>query len=80
MTRNRLKAGLRVSHGWAGVRLTALLIVSRYSYEITTGCGNQRPPGISGRDRDSSSGLRASGPESGMPSTAELVARFMDGL
>jgi hypothetical protein len=43
LTRTRLRAGLRVSHGWASVRPTAM--AGRYSSEIRTGCANQRPSG-----------------------------------
>jgi hypothetical protein len=43
LTRTRLRAGLRVSHVWASVRLTAM--AGRYSSEIRTGCANQRPSG-----------------------------------
>ena len=43
MTRTRLSAGLRVSHGWASVRTGCSL--GRYSSEIRTGCANQRPSG-----------------------------------
>ena len=42
-TRTRLRAGLRVSHGWASVRHT--VVAGRYSSEIRTGCANQRPSG-----------------------------------
>ena len=43
LTRTRLRAGLRVSHGWASVRPTDM--AGRYSSEIRTGCANQRPSG-----------------------------------
>ena len=43
LTRTRLRAGLRVPHGWASVRPTAM--AGRYSSEIRTGCANQRPSG-----------------------------------
>ena len=43
LTRTRLRAGLRVSHGWASVRPTAM--AGRYPSEIRTGCANQRPSG-----------------------------------
>ena len=43
LTRTRLSAGLRVPHGWASVRPTAM--AGRYSSEIRTGCANQRPSG-----------------------------------
>jgi hypothetical protein len=43
LTRTRLRAGLRVSHGWATVRPTDR--VGRNSSEIRTGCANQRPSG-----------------------------------
>ena len=42
-TRTRHRAGLRVSHGWAGVRTSGTL--GRDSSEIRTGCANQRPSG-----------------------------------
>ena len=43
LTRTRLRAGLRVSHGWASVRPTDM--AGRYSSKIRTGCANQRPSG-----------------------------------
>ena len=43
LTRTRLRAGLRVSHGWASVRPTDG--VGRYSSAIRTGCANERPSG-----------------------------------
>jgi hypothetical protein len=43
LTRTRLRAGLRVFHGWASVRPTDM--AGRYSSEIRTGCANQRPSG-----------------------------------
>ena len=43
LTRTRLSAGLRVSHGWASVRPNDM--AGRYSSEIRTGCANQRPSG-----------------------------------
>jgi len=43
LTRTRLRAGLRVSHGWVRVRPTAM--AGRCSSEIRTGCANQRPSG-----------------------------------
>jgi len=39
----RLRAGLRVSQGWASVRTGSTL--GRYSSEIRTGCANERPSG-----------------------------------
>jgi hypothetical protein len=43
LTRTRLSAGLRVSHGWRSVRRSVML--SRYSSAIRTGCANERPSG-----------------------------------
>jgi len=43
LTRTRLRAGLRVSHGWGSVRRSAML--GRFSSEIRTGCANERPSG-----------------------------------
>jgi|HubBroStandDraft_6_1064221.scaffolds.fasta_scaffold248197_3 hypothetical protein len=43
VTRTRLRAGLRVSHGWGSVRTNSML--GRYSSEIRTGCANERPSG-----------------------------------
>jgi hypothetical protein len=43
LARTRHRAGLRVVHGWASVRPTAM--AGRYSSEKRTGCANQRPSG-----------------------------------
>ncbi len=42
-TRTRLRAGLRVSHGWASVRTSDRF--GRYSSARRTGCANERPSG-----------------------------------
>ena len=43
LTRTRLRAGLRVSQGWASVRTSCTL--DRHLSEIRTGCANERPSG-----------------------------------
>src|ERR1035438_6573698 len=43
LTRTRLSAGLRVSHGWGSGRRSVML--GRYSSAIRTGCANERPSG-----------------------------------
>ena len=43
LARTRLRAGLRVSHGWASVRTGCSL--GRYSSKIRTGCAKERPSG-----------------------------------